>query len=188
MVAASAAGARSSVRRACLFFLFFVLLSFGALALGGCARGAPDAAAGTVTVVRVIDGDTIEVLDPQRGRVRVRYIGVDTPEISGPAECFGPEAHARNRALVEGKQVRLERDTSDTDRYGRWLRYVFVGETFVNGALVQGGYAAAVCYPPDLKRQETLEALEREARAEQRGLWGPACAAAPHRRPRFRER
>ena len=78
------------------------------------------------TVVRVIDGDTIEV-EIDGTSYRVRYIGIDTPETvhpQKPVECFGKEASEKNRELVEGKRVRLEKDVSDTDKYGRLLRYV----------------------------------------------------------------
>jgi micrococcal nuclease len=64
---------------------------------------------------------------------------------------------------------------SETDRYGRLLRYVFLADgTFVNGELVRQGYAQAITYAPDVKYQELLRALEREARDAERGLWRPA--------------
>ena len=79
-------------------------------------------------VIRVIDGDTIDVLIGGR-EFRVRYIGIDTPETVDPrqpVECFGREASERNRRLVWGKAVGLERDVSETDRFGRLLRYVWM--------------------------------------------------------------
>jgi len=117
-------------------------------------------------VTRVIDGDTIEVAT-DTGVKRVRYIGVDTPETvhpSKPIECFGKEASNKNKELVEGKWVRLERDISDTDRYGRWLRYVYVDDEFVNQLLVAEGYATVVTYPPDVKHAEQFRVAERAAR------------------------
>src|SRR3990172_7201954 len=81
-----------------------------------------------VKVTRVIDGDTIELGD---GR-RVRYIGIDTPETVDPrkpVECFGKEAAAKNRELVDGKMVEMEKDASETDKYGRLLRYIYVPST-----------------------------------------------------------
>ena len=83
-------------------------------------------------VVRVIDGDTIEVSVAGQTH-KVRYIGIDTPETkhpTKPVEPFGPEAAAKNEELVGGKIVGLEEDISETDRYGRLLRYVYVGGTF----------------------------------------------------------
>ena len=128
-------------------------------------------------VVYVIDGDTIMV--ELNGReVRLRYIGIDAPETvkeNAPVEWMGPEASAANKALVHGKTVYLEKDVSDTDRYGRLLRYVFLADgTFVNGELVRQGYAQAITYAPDVKYQDLLRALQREARNAGRGLWQPA--------------
>lgn len=125
-------------------------------------------------VVRVVDGDTIIVLLDGRER-RVRYIGVNTPESADPrreVQCFGKEAAARNQALVGGKTVWLEKDVSETDQYGRLLRYVSVDGKLVNAELVREGYARVVTYPPDVRHAEWFRALEREAREARRGLWG----------------
>jgi micrococcal nuclease len=126
-------------------------------------------------VKRVIDGDTIELAD---GR-KLRYIGIDTPETvnpNRPTGCFGKEASLKNRELVSGKEVELEKDVSETDRYGRLLRYVYLvigGErTMVNELLVKEGYANASSYPPDIKYQEKLKNAERLARETKVGLWG----------------
>ena len=81
------------------------------------------------------------------------------------------EAWLANRELVEGKRVRLERDVSDTDRYGRLLRYVYIDDISVNAELVKRGLAHAKAYPPDTKYQEYLEKLEAEARLANRGIW-----------------
>lgn len=126
-------------------------------------------------VARVFDGDSVQ-LGSGHG---LRYIGIDAPETQHDrrtAECFADEAAARNRELVEGSTVRLERDVSNTDRYGRLLRHVYVGDTFVNETLVREGYARARAYPPDTKYQAVLRAAEVEARAARRGLWGMACS------------
>lgn len=127
-----------------------------------------------IKVVRVVDGDTIHVLIGGRDHT-VRYIGIDTPETVDPrrpVQPFGKEATERNRQLVEGKTVTLEKDVSETDRFGRLLRYVYVDGRMVNATLVEEGYARAVSYPPDVKHQELLRRLEREAREARRGLWG----------------
>ncbi len=124
-------------------------------------------------VSRVIDGDTIELSD---GR-KVRYIGVDTPETQHPQkgqECFGEEAKKFNFKLVAGKQVKLEQDVSDIDKYGRILRYVWVGEDLVNEILVRQGYAYASSYPPDVKYQDKFRAAQEEAQQLEVGLW-KAC-------------
>ena len=132
------------------------------LLLGGC--GSPPEVA---KVIQVIDGDTITVA----GGYRVRYIGIDTPEIYPEKEAYGAEAWRANRLLVEGKEVRLERDVSQTDRYGRLLRYVYVDDILVNAELVKQGLAEAKAYPPDIKYQDLLEAMESAAKAAGRGIW-----------------
>jgi len=101
----------------------------------------------------------------------VRYIGIDTPEIYPQLEPFGREAWQANRKLVEGREVRLERDMSETDKYGRLLRYVYVDGVFVNAELVKQGLARAKAYPPDTKYQDYLEKMETEAREAGRGMW-----------------
>ena len=140
--------------------------------------GAPTGATEAALVLRVVDGDTIEV-DRGRGPEKVRYIGIDTPETmhpSQPVEWMGEEASAANRALVEGRQVVLESDVSETDKYGRLLRYVWTqdngGWTFVNLALVSKGFAQVSTYPPDVKYQDLVLARQAVARDEGRGLWG----------------
>ena len=114
-------------------------------------------------VVEVIDGDTIRVLVDGL-EYPVRYIGIDTPEMGHPdepVEWMGPEAWAKNQELVEGKVVTLERDVSETDKYGRLLRYVWVGDLMDNAELVRLGYAQSSTYPPDVKRQDLFLQLQR---------------------------
>lgn len=141
------------------FFLLSVLLLLSFLILS-----CQPAASGTVLVIRVIDGDTI-VLE---GGEHLRYIGMDTPETGRP---FYEEAKKANEELVLGKNVKLEKDVSERDRYKRLLRYVYVDDTFVNAELVKKGLARAKAYPPDTKYQKQLEALEKEAVTEGRGFW-----------------
>ena len=126
-----------------------------------------------VLVAKVIDGDTIEIA----GGRKVRYIGIDAPERVDPrkaVQCFGEEAYKKNKELVEGKRVRLEKDVSETDKYGRLLRYVYVGDIFVNQYLVREGYAYAYTFPPDIKYAEEFVQAQRKAREEKKGLWA-AC-------------
>jgi micrococcal nuclease len=118
-------------------------------------------------VIEVIDGDTIVIT----GGHHVRYIGIDAPELHPELEALGSEAWLANRALVEGRTVRLERDISDTDRYGRLLRYVYVDDVFVNAELVRLGLARAIAYPPDTRHQDYLEQMESEARSAGLGIW-----------------
>ncbi|MBI3289910.1 thermonuclease family protein [Candidatus Microgenomates bacterium] len=117
-----------------------------------------------VRVTRIVDGDTIDLSTGQR----LRYIGIDTPE-SG--DCFGGEATMKNRELVLDREVRLEKDVSETDRYKRLLRYVWEGDLMINEELVRTGYAKASTYPPDVKYADRFVVAEREARENKRGLW-----------------
>lgn len=127
-------------------------------------------------VVKVIDGDTITLSSGET----VRYIGIDTPERN---DCFSSEATNENRRLVEGQEVRLEKDVSETDRYQRILRFVYVndpnlGEVFVNDYLVRNGFAKAYRYPPDVKFSDQFEEAENEARTNDLGLWAN-CKESP---------
>jgi len=132
---------------------------------------APAALGGTV--VRVVDGDTIHVrIDA--GVAKVRYIGVNTPEVHHPTkgeEPGGREATEVNRRLIEGKTVRLELDVQERDRYGRLLAYVSVGDVMVNAELVRLGYAQVMTVPPNVRYQQLFLKLQREAREAGRGLW-----------------
>lgn len=124
-------------------------------------------------VVRVVDGDTIQVQMGARLE-KVRYIGVNTPEVHHPRkgeEPGGREAAEVNRGLVEGKHVRLELDVQERDRYGRLLAYVWVADTMVNAELVRRGYAQVMTIPPNVRHQQLLVKLQREAREAGRGLW-----------------
>ena len=137
----------------------------------GCAAELPREA----VVARVIDGDTIELLD---GRL-VRYIGIDTPEVRRregdrwikDPEPFGEAATEANRRLVEGKRIRIEYDVQRRDRHGRLLAYVFVGDVMANAKLLEEGYAQLLTIPPNLKYVEEFRRLADEARAHRRGLW-----------------
>lgn len=121
----------------------------------------------TAQVLRIVDGDTIDV---QMGGqdFRVRYIGMNTPETGQPCAT---EATNYNAELVMGKTVTLVKDVSETDRYGRLLRYVYVGDVFVNAELVRQGYANAATYPPDVAYADLFVQLQAEARAGSRGCW-----------------
>ena len=98
-------------------------------------------------VLRVIDGDTIEV-EMDGDPYRVRYIGIDTPEKSDICYDTAKEANTR---LVDGQTVKLVRDVSDTDNYGRLLRYVYVNDTFVNEVLIRTGLAENSVWEPDTR-------------------------------------
>jgi micrococcal nuclease len=162
------------VKHALLLATFVAAAALPACGLAAEPAGAPPNPEDAVPVTRVVDGDTIHVALGGRD-VTVRYIGMDTPETVDPrrpVQRFGKEASERNRQLVQGKTVRLERDVSETDRFGRLLRYVWVDGQMVNATLVEEGFARSASYPPDVKHQELFRRLEREARAAKRGLWG----------------
>jgi len=129
-----------------------------------------------IKVAKVIDGDTIKLEDGQT----VRYIGVDTPETKHPQkklQCYGKEAMRKNKDLVEGMMIRLEQDISETDKFSRLLRYVFVptesspSGLFVNDYLVREGYAYSATFPPDVKYSEYFTQLQQEAQVNKKGLW-----------------
>ena len=115
-------------------------------------------------VVRVIDGDTIELQDGSR----VRYLGIDTPELG---ESYADEATTKNRQLVEGKVVELQSGKRDQDEYGRLLRYVYVDGVFVNAELVAQGYATAYIFDSNERFSQVLVQLEQYAKVKERGLW-----------------
>jgi micrococcal nuclease len=130
-------------------------------------------------VTRITDGDTIRV-DIKGTEYRLRYIGMDTPESvkpGTPVEPYAKAAAARNAALVADRDVILEKDVSETDRYGRLLRYVWLhhGDAWLmaNMELVRTGYAQVLTYPPDVKYASEFVNAERAARDAGLGLWAP---------------
>jgi len=127
-------------------------------------------------VMRVVDGDTIEV---QLGdRVEdVRLIGVDTPETvkpDTPVQCFGLRASHFTKRLLEGRQVRLVFGVEHRDVYGRLLAYLYLGSRFFNSILVRHGLARSLTIPPNDRFAPRLRRLELAAARAGRGLWG-AC-------------
>lgn len=146
------------------------------------------------TVMSVADGDTITVgLSGQN--YKLRFIGVDTPETkhpNKPVEFMGKEASDFTTNELNGKKIWLEKDVSETDKYQRLLRYIWLvdpsdiknptyedirDKTF-NGILVREGYAKASTYPPDVKYQEYFSRIEKEARENNKGLWNESSRQA----------
>lgn len=175
-----------------IIIILFILLVGGSLALPKTitlpslpqtkTQSSPAALQQLVKVTKVIDGDTIEIESGQK----VRYIGVDTPEVSinnRKGDCYGEEAKTKNKELVEGKMVRLEKDVSEVDKFGRLLRYVYVyrpnslpagrqgKEIFINEYLVMEGYAFSATFPPDVKYAKIFLEKQQEARSLNKGLW-----------------
>jgi micrococcal nuclease len=143
--------------------------TFAATGTPGATCIAANAPREEATVTGVTDGDSIVV---EEGGVsfRVRYIGIDAPEMEGG--LLAEESRAADRALVEGKTIVMIRDLSEADRYGRLLRYVFSGGVFVNRELVRIGLARAETFPPDVACAAEFQAAEDEARRDGRGIWG----------------
>ena len=136
-------------------------------------------------VVNVVDGDTIDVM-VDGTKVRVRYIGMDTPETHSGVEWLGPEASAANSQLVMGREVVLEKDVSETDQYGRALRYVWLHDgatwTLVNLELIREGFATIMRYPPDVKYIDPIFVpAEEAAKAAGIGRWGRSRRRWPRR-------
>ncbi len=130
---------------------------------------------GGVTVVAVLDGDTIDVELEDGSSDRVRLIGINAPE-SG--ECFATEATSALRDLVDGERLVLPTDRSDRDQFDRLLRYVEVDGMDVGETLIADGFALARRYPPDTTRAERYETAQSDARDSGEGLWAPdACGS-----------
>jgi endonuclease YncB( thermonuclease family) len=149
---------------------FTLTLILVLLASGGTSPAA-DAGSLRVKVRWVDDGDTIVVA----GGERVRYLGINTPEVAHkdePGEPFGDEAKAFNKKLVQGRWINLELAEQQRDPYGRLLAYVFLADgTFVNGELVRQGYAHLLRKQPKLRYWERLLALQRQALKKKKGMW-----------------
>lgn len=138
-------------------------------------------AAEFVPVMRVIDGDTL-VVEIDGVEETIRIIGINTPETVAPrkpVECFGQEASAKARNLLEGKEVRLEADSTqnERDKYGRLLRYVFLSDGSDFGkTMIFEGYAYEYTYQTPYVYQEEYKQAQTDARSAQRGLWAvDAC-------------
>lgn len=141
-----------------------VICTLGLLLLYGCNEG---------VVARVLDGDTIEML-LDGIRYTVRYTLIDAPETIHPikpVEPFGKEASEFNRKLVEGRHVRLEKDVSEMDSYGRLLRYVYVDSVMVNEELIRRGLSRVAVFPPDVKYLSHFREIERKAQEAKLGIW-----------------
>lgn len=124
------------------------------------------------TVLRVVDGDTIDVLMAGKEE-RVRYIGIDTPEPyrEERSECYAHEASEANTSLVADQTVTLVSDVENRDQYNRLLRYVYVDDLFVNESLVRSGYATVLPIKPNTTFAAKFAAAEIQAREDTLGLW-----------------
>ncbi len=169
------------------FTLFILIAGFGFLMFGTLTPPPQNTLVATSSaalsvegerayVSRVVDGDTLVLADGKT----VRFIGIDTPETVDPRRpvgCFGKEASNETKSLLTGKEIILQKDVSDTDKYERLLRLIFLplqdGQTlFVNDYLVREGFARVMTYPPDIKYDVAFREAETEAKTKKRGLWG----------------
>ena len=127
-----------------------------------------------VKISRVIDGDTVELSDKRK----IRYIGINSPEMTdtrAKVKCLAQKAKEADQKLVEGKEVEIEKDVSETDKYGRLLRYVWLDGKMINEELIESGWAETDTYPPDVKYQDTFINGEKEAKLNKLGIWGNIC-------------
>jgi micrococcal nuclease len=129
-------------------------------------------------IVKIIDGDTVELETGER----VRYIGIDAPELFDAADertvCLAEAAAQRNSDLVLHKIVRLESGPDNTDVYGRLLRYVWADDVFVNENLIAQGYAYAHDFGFTHQYSDQFKQVEQEAKQNKAGLWGDLCSTA----------
>ncbi|MGH9005019.1 MAG: thermonuclease family protein [Acidimicrobiia bacterium] len=168
------------MRRRRLLGLVVALVVAGAVAASRQAAGPPAVADTDVAVVRIVDGDTLIVT----GGVRVRLIGINTPESVDPrrpVECFGKEASAALAGMVPpGTPVRLVYDVERRDDFERTLAYLYrqTDGLFVNAALVEQGFAQPATFPPNVAHADEFAALARTAREAGAGLWS-SCRGSP---------
>jgi endonuclease YncB( thermonuclease family) len=124
-------------------------------------------------VMRAIDGDTVEIF--VNGYLyKVRYLLIDTPETHDPfrsEEAFGQEAYEFNRDLIEGKVVRLEKDITESDKYGRLLRYVYLDSIMINLELLRNGLAEILFIKPDVKHYSLFSEIQKDAQKLKLGIW-----------------
>lgn len=164
--------------------MLFAVLGMTYLSFSDARTAAPeydDSTFGNARIVRVVDGDTFEAdLDDMDENVKVRLLGVNTPESVDPrrpVECFGKEASDFVKELAEGRRALLEPDpeADERDKYGRMLRYAYLEDgTEINRLLIAEGYGFAyTSFPMNDEVKAEFLALERQARGEERGLWSP---------------
>ncbi len=141
-------------------------------------RGEGGPASVSAEVVRVVDGDTVEIAFEGR-REDLRLIGVDTPETvkpDTPVQCFGPQASAFSHSRLEGRAVTVDFGVERHDVYGRLLGYLHLGGSMFNATLVRRGLARSLTIPPNDRYAPLFRRLELQAARSGRGLWG-ACGS-----------
>jgi micrococcal nuclease len=141
-----------------------------------------DSVVTTATVLKVVDGDTVDIVDDVRVRLRIRLLGIDTPETKKPGYtvgCWGPQATQFAKDTLLGQRVAFIGDpTQDAhDRYGRSLAYLDKGDgsDYSVEAARAGAAHSYVYHGHPAERADAIAAAEQEAKAAGRGLWGPPC-------------
>ena len=145
------------------------------LSLSGCSGGDGDGGAKKYTVAEVLDGDTIDL----ENGTRVRLLGIDAPERSSPAECYGVDAFNHLSSLIGASKVTLEYDLETEDAFGRDLAYVYAGDVHLNAKMLQDGAACVLWLASSPNGEDWkpyFDTLEEGADASDLGLWG-ACGS-----------
>ena len=163
--------------------ILFQLIALIIATIFGSMNSIPDSDLpdGYYQVVDVVDGDTIKV-DNNRQKETIRLIGIDTPELHDPrkeVECFALQATNVVEDKIGNLEVYLESDLSqsDTDKYDRYLRYVFLNDTNINLWLIENGFAYEYTYDVPYKYQTEFMQAENNARLTNAGLWDMATCA-----------
>lgn len=168
------------IKLSCICLSVFLLVS-----LVACGNSS-DSSFERASVVRVIDGDTIHVMVSGK-KYKLRMIGVDTPETvhpSKPVQFYGKEASDYTKKQLKDRTVYLQKDLSDTDKYGRLLRYVWlekpssdnpsqeeISKYMYNAQLIINGYAYSYSYQPDTRYSQLFARLQHQAQENSVGLW-----------------
>jgi micrococcal nuclease len=168
-----------------LKYRFLALLTAAGVATAGFfapATATADTVNTTAVVLKVVDGDTVDIRDDVRGRLRIRVLGIDTPETKKPGYtvgCWGPEATQFANDTLIGQRVAIIYDATQGmyDRYGRTLAYLVKADGWDYSAeAARAGTAHAYIYDDTpVEKYSDIDAAEQEARAAGRGLWGPPC-------------
>jgi micrococcal nuclease len=125
-------------------------------------------------VTNVVDGDTMDIQFENGKEERVRLVLVDTPETkhpTKPVQPFGPEASAFTKEMLTGKNVQLELDVQERDKYGRILAYVYIDGKMFNELLLEKGLARVAVFPPNTRYVDEFYAIQKKAQEAKLGIW-----------------
>lgn len=153
-----------------------LIVNVGSFLMGNITINSDQPTGSEYNVIKVVDGDTIDV-DMNGEKKRIRLIGINAPESvapNQPIECFGKEASTYLHSLLTGKNIQLIADPSqsDQDKYGRLLRYVFLGNIDINQQLLKEGYAKEYTYNNKAYQyQQEFRQSEAQAKIAKVGLW-----------------